>query len=191
MAENKKKTIGQQQTSWSPLAWGLVMGIVFGFLLQKGGVTKYDVILGQLLLTDFTMVKIILTAILTGMIGIYAMKSLGWVELSVKSGSWGMNGIGGLIFGVGFALLGYCPGTIAGAIGNGSLDAMVGGLAGIWIGSGLFAALYPKLRSGILKKGDFGDLTLPKLFKVNDWVVVIPAAVLIVVVLIWIEMAGL
>lgn len=190
MAENKKKTIIQTQKSWSPLAWGLVMGIVFGFLLQKGGVTKYDVILGQLLLTDFTVVKIILTAILTGMIGIYAMKSLGWVELSVKSGSWGMNGIGGLIFGVGFALLGYCPGTIAGAIGNGALDALVGGLAGIWIGSGLFAALYPKLRSGILKKGDFGDLTLPKLFKANDWVVVIPAAVLILAVLLWIEKAG-
>jgi uncharacterized protein len=190
MAENKKRPIIQQQKSWSPLAWGLVMGILFGFLLQKGGVTKYDVILGQLLLTDFTVVKIILTAILTGMIGIYAMKSLGWVELSVKSGSWGMNGIGGLIFGVGFALLGYCPGTIAGAIGNGSLDALVGGLAGIWIGSGLFAALYPKLRSGILKKGDFGDLTLPKLFNVSDWLVVIPASVLIVVVLMWIEMAG-
>jgi uncharacterized protein len=190
MAENKKRPIIQQQKSWSPLAWGLVMGILFGFLLQKGGVTKYDVILGQLLLTDFTVVKIILTAILTGMIGIYAMKSLGWVELSVKSGSWGMNGIGGLIFGVGFGLLGYCPGTIAGAIGNGSLDALVGGLAGIWIGSGLFAALYPKLRSGILKKGDFGDLTLPKLFNVSDWLVVIPASVLIVVVLMWIEMAG-
>jgi uncharacterized protein len=190
MAEKKKNTIIQSQKSWSPLAWGLVIGILFGFLLQKGGVTKYDVILGQLLLTDFTVVKIILTAILTGMIGIYAMKSLGWVELSVKSGSWGMNGIGGLIFGVGFALLGYCPGTIAGAIGNGHLDALVGGLAGIWIGSGLFAALYPRLRSGILKIGDFGDLTLPKLFKANDWVVVIPAAVLILAVLLWIEMAG-
>jgi uncharacterized protein len=190
MAENKKKTRIQSQKSWSPLGWGLVIGILFGFLLQKGGVTKYDVILGQLLLTDFTVVKIILTAILTGMIGIYAMKSLGWVELSIKSGSWGMNGIGGLIFGVGFALLGYCPGTIAGAIGNGALDALVGGLAGIWIGSGLFAALYPRLRSGILKKGDFGDLTLPKLFKVNDWLVVVPAAVLILAALLWIEMAG-
>jgi uncharacterized protein len=89
-----------------------------------------------------------------------------------------------------FCTVGYCPGTIAGAIGNGSLDALVGGLAGIWIGSGLFAALYPKLRSGILKKGDFGDMTLPKLFKVNDWVVVIPAAVLILAALLWIEMAG-
>ena len=191
MAEKSQRTVNVSKQVWSPLAWGLAFGIVFGFLLQKGGVTHYDVILGQLLLTDFTVVKIILTAILTGMIGIYAMKHLGWVDLHVKSGSWGMNGIGGLIFGVGFALLGYCPGTIAGAIGNGSLDALVGGLAGIWIGSGLFAALYPKLRSGILKMGDFGDMTLPKLFKVNDWVVVIPAAILIGLLLFWIEMAGL
>jgi len=191
MAENSKRKRVLNNKSWSPLAWGLAFGILFGFLLQKGGVTNYDVILGQLLLTDFTVVKVILTAILTGMIGIYAMKSLGWVELQVKSGSWGMNGIGGLIFGVGFALLGYCPGTIAGAIGNGYLDALVGGLAGIWIGSGWFAALYPKLRAGILKKGDFGDMTFPKLFKVNDWVVVIPAAVVIGALLVWIEMAGL
>jgi len=177
--------------SWSPLTWGLILGIVFGFLLQRGGVTNYDVILGQLLLTDFTVVKIMLTAVLVGMIGIYAMKNLGWVSLSVKSGSWGMNGVGGLIFGLGFALLGYCPGTIAGAIGNGYLDALVGGLAGIWIGSGLFAAVYPRLRTGILAKGDYGDVTLPKLFKVNDWIVVIPVAVLILTLLLWMESAGL
>ncbi|MBN1668164.1 MAG: hypothetical protein JW862_13820, partial [Anaerolineales bacterium] len=61
------------------LLWGLVFGVVFGFLLQKGGATKYDVIIGQLLLTDFTVLKIMLSAVLTGMIGIYAMKSLGWV----------------------------------------------------------------------------------------------------------------
>jgi uncharacterized protein len=175
----------------SPLLWGLAFGIVFGFLLQKGGATKYDVIVGQLLLTDFTVLKIMLSAVLIGMIGIYAMKSLGWVELYPKEGSAGMNIIGGLIFGVGFAILGYCPGTIAGAIGNGALDALVGGLAGILIGSGLFAALYPRLSQGILTKGDFGDLTLPRLFKVNDWVIVIPAAALIFIVLYWLERAGL
>ena len=190
MAENKKQTKKNNQ-SWSPLTWGLILGIVFGFLLQKGGATNYDVILGQLLLTDFTVVKIMLTAVLVGMIGIYAMKNLGWVSLSVKPGSWGMSGVGGLIFGLGFALLGYCPGTIAGAIGNGYLDALVGGLAGIWIGSGLFAAVYPRLRTGILAKGDYGDVTLPKLFKVNDWIVVIPVAVLILTLLLWIESAGL
>lgn len=190
---SEQRTTSKQQTSqtWSPLVWGLIFGIVFGFLLQKGGVTQYDVIVGQLLLIDFTVVKIMLTAVLVGMIGVYAMKNLGWVALSVKPGSWGMNAIGGLIFGFGFALLGYCPGTIAGAIGNGYLDALVGGLAGILIGAGLFAGLYPKLRTGILAKGDFGDATLPKMLKVNDWVVVIPVAVLILTVLIWLENSGL
>ncbi|MBN1889268.1 MAG: YeeE/YedE family protein [Thermoflexales bacterium] len=175
----------------SDLLWGLAFGIVFGFLLQKGGVTKYDVIIGQLLLTDFTVVKVMLSAVLSGMIGVYALKSLGWVQLDPKSGSAGMNIIGGLIFGLGFAVLGYCPGTIAGAIGNGGLDAALGGLAGILIGAGLFAALYPRLNQGILKKGDFGNLTLPQMLEVNDWVVVIPVAGLIFLLLYWLERAGL
>ncbi|MBN2664872.1 MAG: YeeE/YedE family protein [Bacteroidales bacterium] len=173
-----------------PLFYGLGFGIVFGFLLHKGGVTKYDVIVGQLLLNDFTVLKIMLSAVVTGMIGIYFMKSLGWIKLSLKDGSVGMNVIGGLIFGVGFAVLGYCPGTIAGAIGNGYLDAITGGLAGILFGTWIFAVMYPGLKDTILKKGYFGDITLPRLLKVNDWVVVVPVAVLIVLLLVWIEMAG-
>ena len=175
----------------SHMAWGFVFGIVFGFLLQKGGVTKYDVIIGQLLLRDFTVIKVMLSAVVTGMVGIHLMKSLGWIQLNPKAGSWGKNAIGGLIFGLGFALLGYCPGTIAGAIGNGYLDALVGGLTGIILGSGLFAAVYPKLRNGILKTGDFGNLTLPGLLKVNDWTVIIPLTALLVLVLYRIELAGL
>ena len=173
-----------------PLFFGFGFGILFGFLLHKGGATKYDVIVGQLLLTDFTVVKIMLSAIVTGMIGIYSMKSLGWIKLSLKSGSVGMNVIGALIFGVGFAVLGYCPGTIAGAIGNGYLDAIVGGLAGIILGTWIFAVMYPKLKDGILKKGFFGDITIPGLLKVNDWVVVVPAVALIVLLLFWIEKTG-
>jgi hypothetical protein len=175
----------------SSLAWGLLFGIIFGFLLQKGGVTKYDVIIGQLLLEDFTVIKIMLSAVVTGMIGIHLMKSLGWIQLNPKSGSWGKNAIGGLIFGLGFALLGYCPGTIAGAIGNGYLDALVGGLTGILLGSGLLAAAYPNLKTGILKKGDFGNLTLPRLLKVNDWIVIIPLSGLLILLLYLMERAGL
>ena len=93
--------------------------------------------------------------------------------------------------GIGFALLGYCPGTIAGAIGNGYLDALVGGLAGILIGSGIFAALYPRLSQGILQKGYFGDLTLPRLFKAGDWVVVVPVALCILLLLFLLEQVGL
>lgn len=179
------------KTPKSQLLWGLVFGVIFGFLLQRGGVTKYDVIIGQLLLTDFTVLKIILSAVVTGMIGIHFMQGRGWIELKPKSGSWGMNAVGGLIFGLGFALLGYCPGTVAGAMGDGNLDALVGGLPGILIGSALLAAVYPRLKRGILRVGDFGNLTLPRLLKVGEWTVIVPLSALILIALYLIERAGL
>jgi len=160
--------------------FGLIAGVIFGFLLQKGGVAKYDVIMGQLLLKDFTVVRIMLSAIVVGMIGIYFMKGMGIAELHPKPGSIGMTIIGGLIFGAGFALLGYCPGTISAAIGQGNLDALLGGFIGILIGSGIFAHLYPKLNR-ILKIGWFGEITLPELLKVNQWIVIIPICFLIII----------
>src|SRR4030066_1285170 len=173
------KAIHEKKTP--QMAIGFFVGIVFGFLLQKGGVTKYDVIIGQLLLADFTVIKIMLSAVVTGMIGVHLLRSLGLAQLHPKPGSFGSSVIGGLIFGVGFALLGYCPGTIAGAVGQGSLDGLFGGMAGILVGAGLFAEAYPKLDRSILKKADFGELTLPQLFKVNPWVVVLPVAIGIVI----------
>ena len=94
---------------------GLAIGFCFGFLLQKDGVTRYDYIMNQLLLRDWTVVQIVLTAIATGMVGVYFLRSEGLAQLHKKSGSFGATVIGGLIFGVGFGLLGYCPGTMAGA----------------------------------------------------------------------------
>jgi len=173
------------------LILGLIAGIIFGFLLQKGGVTKYSVILGQLLLRDFTVVKIMLSAVITGTLGIHLLRSLGLVQLHPKPGSFGASVIGGLIFGVGFATLGYCPGTIAGAVGQGSLDALVGGVVGILLGAGIFASLYPRLQKATLIKGDFGELTLPQLLKVNPWVVVIPVAILLAAILFLLQRAGL
>ena len=66
---------------YSQLLWGLLFGIIFGFLLQKGGATQYDVIVSQLLLTDFTVLKIMMSAAVTGMIGIHFMKNKGWVQI--------------------------------------------------------------------------------------------------------------
>lgn len=84
---------------------GLVIGIVFGFLLQKGGVSKYDVIVGQLRLIDFTVVKIILTAIVVTMLGISFLYPKGKIEVKTKAGSIKNSIIGGLIFGLGFGIL--------------------------------------------------------------------------------------
>jgi hypothetical protein len=179
------------RTKASDLSWGLVFGIVFGFLLHKGGVTNYDVIIGQLLLTDFAVLKIMLSAVVVGAIGIHTLQSRGWVKLSPRGGSWGKNAIGGLVFGVGFAVLGYCPGTIAGAIGSGRLDALIGGLPGILLGSWLFAVVYPRMRDGLLRKGPFEKVTLPELVRLPQWGLISLLSVVIALVLTLVETAGL
>ena len=148
------------------LLLGLFFGIIFGFLLQKGGVAKYEVLLGALLLTDFTVMKIILSAILVGMIGIFGMHALGLVKLHLKPTKYAANIIGGLVFGAGFALLGYCPGTGAAALGQGNLDA-VAGIAGLLAGSYLYAEWSRKLGKNVLTWGDRGCITLPDLIGVR------------------------
>lgn len=173
------------------LGIGFIIGIVFGFLLQKGGVTKYDVIIGQLLFTDFTVIKIMLTAMTTGMLGVHFLWSLGITQLHPKPGSFGSVVIGGLIFGIGFGVLGYCPGTMAGAVGQGSLDALFGGVVGMIIGAGLFSEFYPKLEKVILSKGDFGELTWPQLLKVSPWIIIVPLSIGIIALLLWIEKYGI
>ena len=159
---------------------GLLAGFVFGFLLQRGGATNYNVIIGQLLLKDFTVLKIMMSAVVVGMIGVFFMRDRGWVNLHPKPGSVGMTVVGGLIFGAGFALLGYCPGTAVGAVGQGQLDALFGGVPGIVLGAGLFAVIYPHVQHGILTKGHFGTISLPDVFKVNHWIVIPVLSALIV-----------
>lgn len=173
------------------LTLGLLFGFCFGFLLQKGRVCDYEVIMRQLLLQDFTVLKVMLAAIVTGMVGVYAMHGAGWIKLHKKAGSLGTNIPGPLIFGVGFGALGYCPGTSVGAAGHGALDAVVG-IVGIMIGAGLYAAVYPKLKGRILSVGDLGDKTLIDVLHVrNPWAVILPVAAIIVLVLLALEKMGL
>lgn len=169
----------------------LLAGVVFGFLLQRGGVTRYGVIIGQLLLTDFTVVKIMLTAVVVGTVGVHALKDAGLAQLHPKSGSVGTNLPGPLIFGIGFGLLGYCPGTGIGAVGQGSMDALFGGVVGMLVGCGLYAAVYPRLKRSLLGKGHIGDLTFPALLKVNHWAFIVPFVVVSALALYALERAGL
>ncbi|MFP4285571.1 MAG: YeeE/YedE thiosulfate transporter family protein [Desulfovermiculus sp.] len=179
--------------SWTSLQLllGLIMGMIFGFLLQKGQVTKYDVIVGQLLLQDFTVVKVMLTAIIVGMIGIHVMRSRGWAELHPKPGSVGATVLGGLLFGAGMAILGYCPGTTLGAIGQGSLDALLGGLPGMLLGGILYAAAYPVLSTRIIQLGDFGVKTIPPLFRMNQATTIVLCWALALALFVVLELAGL
>lgn len=151
------------------LLLGLATGVALGFLFQKGRVTKHEVIVGQLLLRDWTVAKIMLTAIVVGAIGVYAMFGAGWVGLHIKSAVIGGILAGGAIFGVGMALMGYCPGTCVAAAGEGRRDAIVG-IAGLLFGALLYVVFFPAWQTVRDALGDWGKLTLPEWTGVSAWV---------------------
>lgn len=163
------------------LWYGLITGALFGVLLQRCEVLRYDRQLGALRLRDMTIVKFMLTTVVVGMIGVYGLLDLGLVKLSVKPAVLGGNIIGGLIFGLGWGLVGYCPGTAAGALGEGRLDAFWA-ILGMIVGAGLYAEAYPRLLETVLTWGDLGKLTLPQVFGVNHWLVIGPFALLVFLV---------
>lgn len=172
------------------LLFGLVTGALFGVLLQRAEVIRYDRQLGALLLVDMTIVKFMLTTVLVGMVGVYALVDLGLAKLSLKPLIMGGTALGGLTFGAGWALLGYCPGTAGAALGEGRLDALAG-MAGMLAGAALYAEAYPTMKATVLTWGDFGKLTLPQLFGLNHWPVIAAMLVGGVLLLRWLEKKGL
>ena len=155
----------------SQLIYGLITGILFGFFLQRGQVLRYDKQIGALRLMDMTILKFMLTAIFVGSVGIYLLKDLGLVKLSIKSTVLGATIIGGIIFGLGWGLLGYCPGTSMGAIGEGRWDGLWG-LLGMLAGAAAYAEAYPLMKRTVLTWGDLGKITLPGILGINHWIIV-------------------
>lgn len=145
---------------WPIVFGGLFVGLLFGFLLQKGAVSNYSVIVGQFLMVDHTVLKIMLTAIVVGSIGVYGMLSLGWIDgLLVKPAVLVANMVGGLVFGVGMVGLGYCPGTGVAALGAGSRHALFGVL-GMLAGAALFTETWPWAERVFVAPADLGRVTL-------------------------------
>lgn len=172
--------------SAAKLIQALVFGAVFGFLLQKGGVAKFDILIGILLLETFVVVKVMLSAIIVGMIGVYLLDRMGVLELQIKETVYGANIVGGLIFGVGFGLIAYCPGTDAAAVGQGNLDALVG-ILGMMSGS-YFFALASKFSSGTVSTwGQRGKITLADAVGLSRGIFIAIAAPVLVAVLVVLE----
>jgi uncharacterized membrane protein YedE/YeeE len=174
----------------SQLLYGLVTGILFGFLLQRARVIRYDKQLGALLLQDMTIVKFMFSSIIVAMVGVYLLNDLGMVKLSLKATILGGVIVGGLLFGIGWGLLGYCPGTSMGAVGEGRWDALWG-IGGMVLGAALFAQSYPFLKTTVLTWGDFGKITIPQVVGVNHWFVIVLMAAAMVAVFRWFEKKGL
>ena len=153
------------------LIMGLVTGILFGFLLQKARVLRYDKQVGALRLKDMTIVKFMLSSVAVSMVGVYLLHDMGLVALSVKTTILGANIAGAVLFGIGWGLLGYCPGTSLGALGEGRYDALWG-IIGMIFGAAMFARAYPFLKDTIYV-GDYGKITLPDALGVNHWPVIV------------------
>jgi len=150
---------------------GLITGILFGVLLQKGRVLRFEKQIGALLLKDMTILKFMFSAILVGMIGINLLADIELIKLSHKSMNFGAVIVGGGLFGVGWALMGYCPGTSLGALGEGRWHAIFAVL-GMLAGAAIYAEIYPAVKATILSWKDLGKVGLPEILNMPHWVLV-------------------
>lgn len=170
----------------SNLLWaGLLFGIIFGLLLHRGGVTDYNVIIRQFLFRDFTVLKVMLTAIVVGGVGVWLLHGQQLANFHIKPAAMLAVVTGAVLFGVGMVIYGYCPGTGVAAIATGRLDALAG-FAGMLAGGVLYALTYDWVAAHILLVGDFGKKRLPDLASLPEWawyaaLVVMAAAVFVVV----------
>ncbi|MDW7774066.1 MAG: YeeE/YedE thiosulfate transporter family protein [Desulfobulbaceae bacterium] len=156
-----------KRKSYGEILLGLATGTAFGFLLQKGGVSKYEAISGQLRFEDASVVKIMATASAVGALGTYALKEMELVDLKIKPLNAGGVLLGGTLFGAGMGLLGYCPGTNLAAIGEGN-KAAAAGAVGMLGGALAYVKAYPHIEP-IIKKGEIGEKTLPEMTGSSPW----------------------
>ena len=155
-----------------PLA-PLAVGLAFGFLLHKAGMGRYDVIVNVFRFSDLTVLKFLMSALLVGMLGLQLLSSLDLTQsVPIPQTYWLGNALGGLLFGVGMATAGFCPGTVAAGAGEGRLDYLVAGGAGLYAGALAFGFSYPKLMPWLATQGNLGSVTLPSVLHVNSWLVI-------------------
>ncbi len=156
------------------IMFGLAVGFGFGYILTRTGITKYPRVMGMLLLKDFKILKFMLTAVTCSLLLFYVLGEIGALTLTVKTLDWGKP-VGGLVFGVGMGILGYCPGTMAARIGQGKKEAILA-LFGMALGIFVYALLIGPLKSLLLSGEITGDISV--LLGVNRWILIIPAALL-------------
>lgn len=152
----------------------VAIGVGMGFFLERAGFGSAKKLVGQFYLHDMTVFKVMFTAIVTAMTGIFLLSSIGYLDISqvamIGTFVWPQV-IGGLILGVGFVVGGYCPGTSAVACSTGKLDGMVY-VAGIVAGMFIFSEMYPAVQ-GFLEYSALGKQTLYGYFNIPYGVVVL------------------
>ena len=163
------------------MAMATVVGILFGFVLERSGFGRAPNLVAQFYGTDNRVLKVMFTAIATAAVGISALAGLGVMDLaavSIPDTFVGPQVVGGLLLGSGFAISGYCPGTAVVAMGSGNRDGWWT-LAGTMLGAVVFALAWPWV-GDFYTSGALGRVTLPEALGLS-WPVVSIGIVVIAV----------
>ena len=155
------------------LVMAFIIGIGFGFFLERAGFGSAKKLVSQFYLDDLAVFKVMFTAIVTAMLGVTYLAWMGVLDLSLvyMTPTWLWPQIvGGLVLGVGFAIGGYCPGTSMAATATGRIDGLVYVL-GLVFGTVVFAEMFPLLK-GFFYSGSYGQQTLPGVLGLSYGVVV-------------------
>lgn len=163
---------------------GLASGVVFGFALEKSRVFEPGVIVGQMQLRNFLMLKIFLAAVVTGLLVLAVLNGVYGVKMHLKPLLFRADVIGGLILGAGIALAGACPGTSMAQLGAGYRDAwfvVLGGIAGAMA----FGYFNERIAAVIPDKGD--NVSFDRLLGLPFWMVALGLAAVLTVGLVVLE----
>jgi hypothetical protein len=150
-----------------------VIGIGFGFFLERAGFGNARMLAAQFYLTDLRVFKVMFTAIVTAMLGLTYLSWIGFLDLALvySTPTYLLPQVaGGLLLGVGFVIGGYCPGTSAVSVATGRYDGMAY-LGGIFFGTFAFGEMFP-LVEGFYNSTPMGTITLPGILNLPHGLVV-------------------
>ena len=185
--------VADPQTGYiQTLLSGLIFGALFGFLLQRGHIVRYDKQIGLLQLKDMTVLKFMLSAAVVGAAGMFLLQDVFYETWPVRPVFITAFVLGGIIFGIGWGICGYCPGTLLGALGEGRWDAvwpLLGGVAGSVVYANLVHKHIVHFIYGVAAYPDGIDLHTA--LGVNHWVVIAGFAVVCGLLFWWLEKRGL
>ena len=164
----------------------LAVGFIFGFLLNRAQVTDSNVVAGLFCFRDFTLVKMLLPAIVVGGLGVLALIHFGEAKYYIKEANVLAVLLGGAMFGLAVAILGYCPGTALAATATGSLHALAT-VFGMIAGAMLYAFNFSWIKAHILNVWALGKVRLPELTGVPDIIWLAGLAAFSLALFVWLE----
>ncbi len=143
----------------STIIVAFIIGLAFGAIMQLAQLDRLAKVIGAFLLKDLTIPKALLMAMGVGAILLYTAEYFGLIQFHIKPFYPVGIALGGIVFGIGMVIVGYCPGSMPEAVGEGRMDALFGIIAGI-IGGVIFTILYPVYESSFLHGTVIGKPTL-------------------------------